>query len=151
MYRLYFKSQNRYRYEIDLGKLVIILYRTNYWWRCNRGTSYVFYFTQSTEGNSRFPGRGRTLGETLTETVSANNSDSSLQARLLESGNSPVHPSSQEAIGVGQQRNNRRYHSEWCNSIVTVILSVILEVGRWVNWVATGQYVIFWNGFGWVD
>ncbi|XP_071690528.1 rhomboid-like protein 15 isoform X2 [Rutidosis leptorrhynchoides] len=63
---------------------------------------------QSTEDNSRFPGRGRTLGATQTQTVSANNSDSSLQARLLESGNSPVHPSSQEAIVAGQQRNDRR-------------------------------------------
>nr|XP_043611008.1 rhomboid-like protein 15 [Erigeron canadensis] len=64
--------------------------------------------SQSTEENSRFPGRGRTLGATQTEAVSANNSDSSLQARLLESGNSPVHPSSQEAIGTEQQRNDRR-------------------------------------------
>ncbi|XP_076908718.1 rhomboid-like protein 15 isoform X2 [Bidens hawaiensis] len=63
---------------------------------------------QSTEENSRFPGRGRTLGATQTETGPTNGSDSSLQARLLESGISPVHPSSQEAIGAGQQRNNRR-------------------------------------------
>ncbi|KAI3826255.1 hypothetical protein L1987_00300 [Smallanthus sonchifolius] len=63
---------------------------------------------QSPEENSRFPGRGRTLGATQTETGTANGSDSNLQARLLESGNSPVHPSSQEPIGAGQQRNNRR-------------------------------------------
>ncbi|KAK1411866.1 hypothetical protein QVD17_32677 [Tagetes erecta] len=63
---------------------------------------------QSTDENSRFPGRGRTLGAPQTETGPTNGSDSSLQARLLESGNSPVHPSSQEAIGAGQQRNNRR-------------------------------------------
>ncbi|KAK9058738.1 hypothetical protein SSX86_023580 [Deinandra increscens subsp. villosa] len=63
---------------------------------------------QSTDENSRFPGRGRTLGATQTETGPTNGSDSSLQARLLESGNSPVHPSSQEAIGAEQQRNNRR-------------------------------------------
>ncbi|GJV13283.1 rhomboid-like protein 15 [Tanacetum coccineum] len=60
---------------------------------------------QSTEENSRFPGRGRTLAATQTETVPTN---ASLQARLLESGNSPVHPSVQEAIGAGQQRNDRR-------------------------------------------
>ncbi|KAM0053267.1 putative serine endopeptidase [Helianthus debilis subsp. tardiflorus] len=63
---------------------------------------------QSTEENSRFPGRGRTLGAPQTETGPTNGNDSSLQARLLESGNSPVHPSSQEAIDAGQQRNNRR-------------------------------------------
>lgn len=58
---------------------------------------------QSAEENSRFPGRGRTLGAIQTETGPTTGSDSSLQARLLESGNSPVHPSSQEAI-----RNDRR-------------------------------------------
>ncbi|KAI7747349.1 hypothetical protein M8C21_007982 [Ambrosia artemisiifolia] len=64
--------------------------------------------SQSTEENSRFPGRGRTLGTPQTVTGPTNGSDSGLQARLLESGNSPVHPSSQEAIDAGQQRNNRR-------------------------------------------
>ncbi|KAI3696823.1 hypothetical protein L6452_29398 [Arctium lappa] len=61
--------------------------------------------SQSTEENSRFPGRGRTLGAPQMETVSNNSSDSSLQARLLES---PVRPSTQEPIGAGQQRNDRR-------------------------------------------
>nr|GEW19264.1 transcription regulator [Tanacetum cinerariifolium] len=32
--------------------------------------------------------------------------NASLQARLLESGNSLIHPSVQEAIGAGQQRND---------------------------------------------
>ncbi|KAL4560635.1 hypothetical protein LXL04_032788 [Taraxacum kok-saghyz] len=53
---------------------------------------------QSAEESGRFPGRGRTVGATQTEAVPTNGSDSSLQARLLESGNSPVHPSTQEAI-----------------------------------------------------
>ncbi|KAJ9559113.1 hypothetical protein OSB04_013727 [Centaurea solstitialis] len=61
--------------------------------------------SQSTEENSRFPGRGRTLGAPQTETVSNSGPDSSLQARLLES---PVRPSTQEPIGAGQQRNDRR-------------------------------------------
>lgn len=62
--------------------------------------------SQSTEESSRFPGHGRTLGATQMETVSNNSSDSSLQARLLES---PVRPSTQEPpIGAGQQRNDRR-------------------------------------------
>nr|KAJ0211738.1 hypothetical protein LSAT_V11C400174520 [Lactuca sativa] len=61
---------------------------------------------QSAEENSRFPGRGRTLDATQTETISNNASpDSTLQTRLLESSNSPVHPSTQEAIA----RNDRRY------------------------------------------
>ncbi|XP_024982760.1 rhomboid-like protein 15 isoform X1 [Cynara cardunculus var. scolymus] len=61
--------------------------------------------SQSTEESSRFPGRGRTLGAPQMETVSNNSSDSSLQARLLET---PVRPSTQEPIGAGQQRNDRR-------------------------------------------
>nr|GEZ39698.1 rhomboid-like protein 15 [Tanacetum cinerariifolium] len=52
-----------------------------------------------------FPRRGRTLAATQTETVPAN---ASLQAKLLESGNSLIHPLVQEAIGAGQQRNDRR-------------------------------------------
>nr|GEV61134.1 rhomboid-like protein 15 [Tanacetum cinerariifolium] len=55
--------------------------------------------------NSSFSRRGRTLAATQIETVPAN---ASLQARLLENGNNPIHPSVQEAIGVGQQRNDRR-------------------------------------------
>nr|GEV23984.1 CCR4-Not transcription complex subunit 1 isoform X1 [Tanacetum cinerariifolium] len=39
------------------------------------------------------------------ETVSAT---ASLQARLLESGNNPINPLVQEAIGAGQQRYDRR-------------------------------------------
>lgn len=61
--------------------------------------------SQATEESSRFPGRGRTLGAPQMETVSNNSSDSSLQARLLET---PVRPSTHEAIGAGQQRNDRR-------------------------------------------
>nr|GEV07758.1 putative ribonuclease H-like domain-containing protein [Tanacetum cinerariifolium] len=53
----------------------------------------------------RFPRRGRALAATQTETVPAN---ASLQARLLERGNNLIHPSVQEAIGAGQQRNNKR-------------------------------------------
>nr|GEW26282.1 CCR4-Not transcription complex subunit 1 isoform X2 [Tanacetum cinerariifolium] len=53
----------------------------------------------------RFPRRGRTLAATQTEIVPAN---ASLQARLLESGNNPIHPSVQEAIGAGHKRNDRR-------------------------------------------
>ncbi|KAL8204864.1 hypothetical protein R6Q57_010487 [Mikania cordata] len=72
---------------------------------------------QSTEENNRFPGRGRTLGATHTETGPINGSDTSLQARLLESGNSPVHPSSQEPLSAGQQRNNRRQQGVDARSI----------------------------------
>nr|KAJ0200267.1 hypothetical protein LSAT_V11C600314880 [Lactuca sativa] len=55
---------------------------------------------QSAEENSRFPARGRTLGATQIETVSNNASpNSTLQTKLLESGNRPVYPSTQEATG----------------------------------------------------
>nr|GEU72160.1 rhomboid-like protein 15 [Tanacetum cinerariifolium] len=51
--------------------------------------------------NSRFPRRGRTFAATQTETVPAN---TSLQGKLLESGNSPIHPAVQKAISAGQQK-----------------------------------------------
>ncbi|CAI9268197.1 unnamed protein product [Lactuca saligna] len=77
---------------------------------------------QSAEENSRFPGRGRTLGATQTETVSSNASpDSTLQTRLLESGNSPVHPSTQEAI----TRNDRRQAG--INTDATSAVSVVSD------------------------
>ncbi|CAI9301407.1 unnamed protein product [Lactuca saligna] len=61
----------------------------------------------SSEENSRFPARGRTLGATQTERVSSNASpNSTLQTRLLESGNRPVYPSTQEAT----TRNDRRLY-----------------------------------------
>ncbi|CAH1427886.1 unnamed protein product [Lactuca virosa] len=77
---------------------------------------------QSAGENSRFPGRGRTLGATQTETVSSNASpDSTLQTRLLESGNSPVHPSTQEAIA----RNDRRQGG--INTDATAAVSVVSD------------------------
>ncbi|XP_059646525.1 rhomboid-like protein 15 isoform X2 [Cornus florida] len=56
-----------------------------------------------TAQDSRFPGRGRSLGSGRSQTVSTLSSDSSLQARLLDNSSSPNHPSGPAAISAGQQ------------------------------------------------
>ncbi|KAG2683210.1 hypothetical protein I3843_10G021500 [Carya illinoinensis] len=62
---------------------------------------------QSTEDSQRFMGRGRTLGSGQSQIVSADNSDSNLQARLLDNSNQN-HPSDVAAIGTGQQLSDGR-------------------------------------------
>ncbi|KAI8560001.1 hypothetical protein RHMOL_Rhmol04G0220800 [Rhododendron molle] len=62
-------------------------------------------YIQSAEDGSRFLGRARTLGSSQSQTISTVSSDSSLQARLLNDGNSPNHPA---AAGAEQQIINGR-------------------------------------------
>lgn len=62
---------------------------------------------QSAEDIHRFPGRGRTLGANQSQTVSADNSDSNLQARLLDNG-SLDHLSDMAATGTRQQMSDAR-------------------------------------------
>ncbi|GMY14361.1 rhomboid-like protein 15 isoform X2 [Fagus crenata] len=62
---------------------------------------------QSAEDIHRFPGRGRTLGANQSQTVSADNSDSNLQARLLDNG-SLDHLSDMAATGTRQQLSDAR-------------------------------------------
>ncbi|XP_021283556.1 rhomboid-like protein 15 [Herrania umbratica] len=59
---------------------------------------------QSTQDDVRFPGRGRTLGSGQNTVV---NSDSNLQARLLDNS-SPNNPSDIAAAGAGQRLSNER-------------------------------------------
>lgn len=68
----------------------------------------IFYRTQTTQDNQRFPGRGRTLGAVQSQTVSADNSDLNLQARLLDNS-SPNHDSDVAATGTGQRLSDGRY------------------------------------------
>ncbi|KAG5553255.1 hypothetical protein RHGRI_011198 [Rhododendron griersonianum] len=70
-------------------------------WMPQRGTS-----VQSAEDGSWFLGRARTLGSSQSQTISTVRSDSSLQARLLNDGNSPNHPA---AAGAEQQIINGRH------------------------------------------
>ena len=73
---------------------------------------------QST-ADSRFPGRGRSLGSGRTHTAPADNSDSNLQVRLLD--DSSPHPSDTAATGTGQQLSDGRcydnnfMHSDYLN------------------------------------
>lgn len=67
-----------------------------------------FYYMQSTEDSQRFMGRGRTLGSGQSQIVSADNSDSNLQARLLDNSNLN-HPSDVATTGTGQQLSDGRY------------------------------------------
>ncbi|KAF5473418.1 hypothetical protein F2P56_010030 [Juglans regia] len=62
---------------------------------------------QSTEDSQRFLGRGRTLGSGQSQIVSADNSDSNLQARLLDNINLD-HPSDVATTGTGQQLSDGR-------------------------------------------
>ncbi|RWR85436.1 rhomboid protein Panut_RBL15 [Cinnamomum micranthum f. kanehirae] len=58
--------------------------------------------------DSRFPGRGRTLGSTQNQAASAVNSDTSLQARLLDNS-STDHPSEAAALSTGQHLSDGRH------------------------------------------
>ncbi|OVA00862.1 Ubiquitin-associated domain/translation elongation factor EF-Ts [Macleaya cordata] len=60
--------------------------------------------------DGRFPGRGRTLSSTVNQSASAINSDSSLQARLLDNS-SPDHLSVTTGPGTGQLISNARHSS----------------------------------------
>lgn len=61
---------------------------------------------QSADDSHRFPGTGRALGSNLSQMVSADNSDSNLQARLLDNGNLD-RPSHLVATGARQQSDGR--------------------------------------------
>ncbi|XP_058003310.1 rhomboid-like protein 15 isoform X2 [Hevea brasiliensis] len=63
-------------------------------------------FAQSTQ-DSRFPGRGRTLGSTGSQVIPAVNSDSNLQARLLDNNNSD-HSSNLAATGTVERLSDGR-------------------------------------------
>lgn len=63
---------------------------------------------QSAEEDSRFPGRGRTLGSGLSRTPSEGSPNSSLQARLLENSNTD-HPSQTRENARGQLVSDGRY------------------------------------------
>lgn len=63
---------------------------------------------QSAEQNSRFPGRGRTVGAAGSQLSSTNSSESSLQARLLDNS-SLNHQSNPVALVTEQQRIDGRY------------------------------------------
>lgn len=65
---------------------------------------------QSAADNNRFPGTGRTLGSGRNLNASSANPDSSLQARLLDSSNSPNHPSDTPATVPGQPMDGRYYY-----------------------------------------
>lgn len=56
----------------------------------------------------RFPGRGRTLGSNRNQAASNTNSNSSLQARLLDNSNFD-HPSEMAEAGTGQRISDGRY------------------------------------------
>ncbi|KAJ7971382.1 rhomboid-like protein 15 [Quillaja saponaria] len=67
-------------------------------WMPQRETSPQLQPTQE----SRFPGQGRTLGSGQSQMAPAVNSDSNLQARLLDSS-SPDQPLNSTTVGTGQQ------------------------------------------------
>ncbi|XP_059462427.1 rhomboid-like protein 15 [Corylus avellana] len=62
---------------------------------------------QSTQDDPRFPGRGRTPGGGRSQMVSGGNSDSNLQARLLDNS-SPDRSSDVAATGPGEQLSDGR-------------------------------------------
>lgn len=62
---------------------------------------------QSTQ-DSRFPGRGRTLGSTGSQVIPAVNSDSNLQARLLDDSNSD-NSSNLGVTGTVERLSDGRY------------------------------------------
>ncbi|PSS24391.1 Rhomboid-like protein [Actinidia chinensis var. chinensis] len=72
-------------------------------WMPQRETS-----PQSAEDSNRFPGRAQTFGSGRSQGVSTVNSDSSLQVRLLDSGNSPNRTSDPAATDAEQQIINSR-------------------------------------------
>lgn len=61
---------------------------------------------QSAEDGHRFPGTGRALGSNQSQMVSVDNSDSNLQARLLDNGNLD-RPSDLAATGARRQSDGR--------------------------------------------
>jgi hypothetical protein len=63
---------------------------------------------QLTQDDPRFPGMGRTPGGGRSQMVSGGNSDSNLQARLLDNS-SPDRPSDIAATGTGEQLSDGRY------------------------------------------
>lgn len=67
-------------------------------WMPQRETS-----AQSADDSNRFPGTARTLGSGRNLNAFTVSSDSSLQTRLLDSSNSPNHPSDAAVTGTGQQ------------------------------------------------
>ncbi|PSS23547.1 Rhomboid-like protein [Actinidia chinensis var. chinensis] len=73
-------------------------------WMPQRETS-----PQSAEDSNRFPGRARTLGPGRSQAVSTVSSDSRLQARLLDSGNSPNYTSDPAATDAERQIINSRH------------------------------------------
>ncbi|KAH1090408.1 hypothetical protein J1N35_017665 [Gossypium stocksii] len=80
------------------------LFSGNIWrnlssWMPQRGTT-----TQPAQDDPRFPGRGRTLGSVQNTAV---NSDSNLQARLLDNSR-PTSPSDIAAAGAGERLSNER-------------------------------------------
>ncbi|GFZ02567.1 RHOMBOID-like protein 15 [Actinidia rufa] len=72
-------------------------------WMPQRETS-----PQSAEDSNTFPGRAQTFGSGRSQGVSTVNSDSSLQARLLDSGNSPNRTSDPAATDAEQHIINSR-------------------------------------------
>ncbi|GLT88378.1 hypothetical protein SLE2022_064050 [Rubroshorea leprosula] len=64
--------------------------------------------TPSTEDSLRFPGRGRTLGSSQNQTIPSANSDSSLQARLLDNS-SPNRSSDVAAVGATEPHPDGRW------------------------------------------
>lgn len=68
---------------------------------------------QSAQDDPRFPGRGRTLGFQN----AAVNSDSNLQARLLDNS-SPTSPSDIAAAGAGERLSNERYQEMFFSLIL---------------------------------
>jgi len=63
---------------------------------------------QLTQDDPRFPGMGRRPGGGRSQMVSGGNSDSNLQARLLDNS-SPDRPSDIAATGTGEQLSDGRY------------------------------------------
>ncbi|CAJ1880747.1 unnamed protein product, partial [Sphenostylis stenocarpa] len=67
--------------------------------------------TQSTQ-DSRFPGRGRTLGSSQAQTASDLHSDSNLQARLLEEDSSPNNPLDSSTLSNTHQLSEGRHSTD---------------------------------------
>lgn len=63
---------------------------------------------QTAQGSNRFPGRGRTLGSETNRAASVTNSDSSLQARLLDVVDDQDQQSTPSRGGGGQQMPDGR-------------------------------------------
>ncbi|XP_024027007.1 rhomboid-like protein 15 [Morus notabilis] len=68
----------------------------------------------------RFPGTGRALGSGRTQTATADNSESNLQARLLDDS-SPQRSSDTATIGTGQQLSDERRAAENAATVTSAI------------------------------